>query len=75
MNRWQEELILVGYEMEWTTKYFLYRARKWQAQLGDYDLPAGPRAYAARQAAQWSALALDGERAFRVVNPDYKSIM
>ena len=74
-NRWQEELTLVGYEMQWTTRYFLYRARKWQVQLEDNDLQAGPRAYAARQAAQWGGLVSDAERAYRVVNREYKIVM
>jgi hypothetical protein len=74
-NRWQEELMLVGYEMEWTTRYFLHRAEKWQAQLGDENLQAGPKAYAARQAAQWGDLASDAEQAFRVVNREYTKVM
>ncbi|KAF8808485.1 hypothetical protein BYT27DRAFT_7096736, partial [Phlegmacium glaucopus] len=27
-NRWQEEHILVGYEMEWSVRYFLYQGTK-----------------------------------------------
>lgn len=74
-NRWQEELTLIRYEMEWTTRYFLHRAETWQTQLGEKDLHAGPIAYAARQAAQWGDMALDAERAFRVINRDYKKVM
>jgi len=61
--------------MEWTTRYFMYRAKKWQTELGEKDLDAGPKAYAARQVAQWGALASDAERAFRVVNRQYKDVM
>jgi len=64
--------MLVGYEMEWTTRYFMHKAAKWQA---DETLEAGPRAYAARQTAQWGDLALDAERAFGVVNREYKRVM
>jgi len=67
--------MLVGYEMEWTTRYFLHRAETWQSQLVENNLLAGPRAYAARQAAQWGDMALDAERAFRVVNRNYKTVM
>jgi len=74
-NRWQEELTLVGYEMEWTTRYFLYRAGKWQTQFGKENQQAGTKAYAARQAAQWGDLASDADRAFRVVNREYKKVM
>jgi hypothetical protein len=74
-NRWQEELILVGYEMEWTTRYFLHRAGNWKAMLVQEDLPVGPKAYAARQAAQWEDLAFDAEQAFRIVNRKYIHVM
>jgi hypothetical protein len=70
-NRWKEELTLVGYEMEWTTRYFLYRAGKWQVQCPE----AGPSAYAARQAAQWGGLASEADRAFGVVNREYIKVM
>ena len=66
---------MVGYEMGWTTQYFLHRAEKWRAQLGNNNLQAGPKAYAARQAAQWNALALDADQAFRIVNQEYTSVM
>jgi hypothetical protein len=39
------------------------------------NLEEGPKAYAARQAAQWGALTSDAERAFRVVNREYTSVM
>ncbi|KAF8057043.1 hypothetical protein FPV67DRAFT_1677798 [Lyophyllum atratum] len=29
-NRWAEELRLVGYEMQWTTRYFLHQATIWR---------------------------------------------
>lgn len=61
--------------MEWTTRYFLHRARKWLAQYADETLEPGPRAYAARQAAQWNDLASDSEQAFRVVNREYTKVM
>ena len=27
--RWQEEVTLTGYEMQWTVSYFKYMSRKW----------------------------------------------
>jgi hypothetical protein len=27
--RWQEELTLTGYEMQWTVRYFRYMSEKW----------------------------------------------
>ena len=47
-NRWEEELLLIKYEMEWTTRYFLHRARQWQDKFQITDIDAGPKAYAAR---------------------------
>lgn len=73
--RWKEEHTLVGYEMEWTTRYFLHQAEKWQTRFSDETLEKGPRAYAARQAEQWSQLASDAQSAFHFVNREYKKIM
>ncbi len=74
-NRWQEELILLKYEMEWTTRFFLHGAQKWQTWLKDTSLEMGARAYVARQAAQWLSLALDAEQFFVRVNREYVRIM
>ena len=71
MNRWTEELTLVGYEMQWTTKYFLNCSAKWQARFMSPNLRPGPRAYAGRQAAQWKRLACEAERVFSTVNRGY----
>lgn len=30
--RWQEEVTLTSYEMQWTVRYFLYMSRKWVLQ-------------------------------------------
>ena len=73
-HRWQEELILVKHEMEWTTRYFVHRARVWIDRITPSQKP-GPNAYAARQRAQWMQLADDADRLFRVVNIDYTSLV
>ena len=69
-NRWQEELLLLKHEMEWTTRYFLHRSQEW-ASRSEIGTRPGPKAYAARQSSQWRRLACDAERIFRVVNVDY----
>jgi hypothetical protein len=28
--RWQEEVTLTGYEMQWTVRYFQHMSRKWE---------------------------------------------
>ena len=61
--------------MEWTTRYFLHRARQWEERLKQPDPLPGPQAYAARQAAQWHHLASDAERHFVEINPDYVKLI
>jgi hypothetical protein len=61
--------------MEWTTRYFLHQADIWQSRFLKSDVAAGPKAYAARQAAQWTWLASDAERIFGGVNSDYKKLV
>ncbi|KAF8805730.1 hypothetical protein BYT27DRAFT_7073044, partial [Phlegmacium glaucopus] len=52
-NRWKEEQILVGYEMEWSVRYFLYQAKVWEECCNVAALSPGAIAYAARQNACW----------------------
>ena len=74
-NRWQEELILLKYEMEWTTRFFLHSGCKWQTLLKEIGLEPGPRSYVAQQAAQWLTLAADAEHLFVQVNQEYVRIV
>ena len=32
--RWEEEVTLTSYEMQWTVRYFLYMSRKWVTGTG-----------------------------------------
>ena len=74
-NRWEEELTLVKYEMEWTARYFLYWASQWNDKFNDPSVQSGPKAYAARQAAQWTQMALSADRVFLIVNRDYHLVV
>ena len=38
LMRWQEELTLTGYEMQWTVRYFLYMSRKWVLKFDGHPL-------------------------------------
>ena len=60
--------------MEWTTRFFLHRGRKWQTFLKEISLEPGPRAYVAQQAAQWFTMAADAEQLFVRVNREYVGI-
>ena len=70
-----EELTLVKYEMEWTIRSFLNRVAQWEERGRRFAQPAGSKAYAARQAAQWMQLATDAERLFLSVNVDHIRIV
>jgi hypothetical protein len=74
-NRWKEEFLLVKYEMEWTTRSFLHKAREWQDRFEEGDIDPGPKAYAARQSSQWRHMALDADRLFRSANSEYISLI
>jgi hypothetical protein len=59
--------------MGWTTRSFLHKAQEWQDRFVEPNVDPGPKAYAARQSAQWKHMATDADRLFRSENPDYKS--
>ena len=61
--------------MEWTARYFLYRACQWHDRFNDPKVQSGPKAYAAQQAAQWSQMASSADRLFKVVNQDYQPVV
>ena len=72
-GRWNEETILVGYEMRWTVRYFLHKAEQWD-HLGagneSSGLAPGPAAYAARKAAMWRWVASKAKKHFVRANKD-----
>jgi hypothetical protein len=69
MLRWEEEVKLVGYEMVWTVRYFVYNKEVWEGRKGGEH--QGPASYAARKAAMWSSIANDADQAFSIVNKSY----
>jgi hypothetical protein len=73
--RWEEELLLIKYEMEWTTRSFLHKAQEWQDRFEELDIDPGPKAYAARQSSQWTWMASDADRLFRSTNSEYISLI
>jgi hypothetical protein len=72
-GRWNEEVILVTYEMQWTVRYFLHQAQRWDHLAASEDeggrSACGPAAYARRKAAMWRWLALKGRKRFIEVQP------
>lgn len=67
-HRWDEEVVLVRHEMEWTARYFLYNMKLWD---GRKECRAGPAAYAARKAAMWHVMAQHAEEKFTNANALY----
>ena len=74
-HRWDEELLLVKYEMQWTTRSFLHKAREWEVRFEEPNIDPGPKAYAARQSSQWRSLATDADQLFRSANSEYTKIV
>ena len=57
VDQWQEELILVKYEMQWTILWFQYQANLWRerSEREDVILPIGHKSYAKKQQKLWNA--------------------
>jgi hypothetical protein len=75
--RWQEEVTLTTYEMQWTIRYFGHKMKNWSS-IGDRldkDIPrnAGALAYAKRKYSMWEKLSSKSDRTFGVINSAYKS--
>jgi hypothetical protein len=82
-NRWAEELKLTHHEMDWTARFFIYKAREWikckDRVLQDSNVIGTPYmrgavAYAARQIHFWQAMGQRAEMMFRDVNVNYRTI-
>ncbi|KAF8814120.1 hypothetical protein BYT27DRAFT_7250341 [Phlegmacium glaucopus] len=73
-QRWQEELIIVTYEMQWTVSYFLQHMQ-WDLASEKTNISGGARAYVARQHTIWHRLALVADAAFRQRNGRYISAL
>jgi hypothetical protein len=77
--RWQEEVTLTGYEMQWTVRYFLYRCKKWELPAEPAsvstrtNLSVGAVAYWNRKKAVWMELAIKADKIFRRCNSAYES--
>ena len=68
--RWQEEVTLTRYEMQWTVAFFVYKSKKWDNYSGN---SAGTIAYARRKKAMWLQRAIRAERTFSLLNNSYQS--
>jgi hypothetical protein len=75
--RWQEEVTLTTYEMQWVVRYFAYKSKIWAeitASPAEHDnQSAGALAYAKRKRSTWDKLGNKSDRTFRAINNAYKS--
>ena len=73
--RWQEEVTLTTYEMQWTVRYFSYKSKLWQDRTSSAatGVGAGAVAYGKRKQSTWDQLCLKSDRTFTVLNNTYKS--
>jgi hypothetical protein len=72
-GRWEEEVILVGYEMQWTVRFFVHKQEVWEGRraMANDNQATGPAAYAARKAAMWGWMAQDANHLFIKANSAY----
>jgi hypothetical protein len=71
--RWEEELILLNYEMQWTMRFFKTKSDKWKLGADTEDISSGPKAYALRQEFRWKGMAVQSDRIFKNTSIDYMS--
>lgn len=87
--RWQEEVTLTGYEMQWTVRYFFHMSRKWaiptmtdqgcSSGIGTasgpdiLNLTPGAMAYWKRKQGAWEVLMRKADSLFKKCNPSYDS--
>ena len=76
-QRWKEEFILTGYEMQWTVRYFLHQASIWEDRgiVSEHEGHAGAAAYAHRKVAMWRNVAIAAESRFKEVNKSYTRLI
>jgi Kyakuja-Dileera-Zisupton transposase len=77
LMRWQEEVTLTSYEMQWTVRYYASKSKNWadiQKTISeDLNTSAGPIAYAKRKQSTWQQISVKSDRIFTVINNAYKS--
>src|ERR1700742_5206807 len=74
--RWQEELLLVTYKMQWVVRYLMHQRHMWYdhacVSAGASRHP-GMIAYAYRRQSMWDRRTHRADHTFRDMNPKYQS--
>jgi hypothetical protein len=77
LMRWQEELSLTSYEMQWTVRFFSTQSKIWAERstlLAGQDYhSAGAYAYSKRKTSTWEKMAYISDRSFSALNMAYTS--
>ena len=71
--RWEEEKVLLNYEMQWTIRYFKNMAEKWKVGAETLVVSGGAKAYALRQESRWREMAVNSDKIFKYTSTDYNT--
>lgn len=74
-HRWNEELLLIGHEMVWTVRYYLYKSNRWGTASATFGISPGAAAYAKRKQVMWRHLAQMADNCYQRTNVTYSSPM
>jgi hypothetical protein len=69
--RWEEEKILLNYEMQWTVRFFKNMAEKWKLGAESQGISNGAKAYALRHESRWGEMAVNSDKIFKYTSTDY----
>lgn len=70
-NRWNEEHVLLSYEMQWTVRFFLNKSKKWKVGADTSGISRGAKAYALRQESRWKRMAVESDKIFKNTSFQY----
>ena len=86
--RWQEEVTITTYEMQWTVHYFIHKSNFWseiqntpatdgltlEVNGNAPGMDVGSLSYAKQKHSTWYQFALKVDKTFKVINNAYKSL-
>ncbi|KAG2073705.1 hypothetical protein BDR04DRAFT_1009770, partial [Suillus decipiens] len=70
-DRWNEEVVLIKHEMQWSINFFNHKAKQWLSLIDDAASNGltGHACYAAQQAHIYNQLATHAAYSFCKINP------
>ena len=73
MQQWHEEVLLLLHEMQWTIRFYTYKARTWEDSMSVGGVTPSAKAYALRQIKMWRKLAVSADALFSDLTSQYES--